>query len=100
MSRKLADYYCAQITAKEPKERLRRLVNILRNEGGVLEIRQEDGATVVYRRTCPFMSMMDDKRLTCVIDLEMINLVVGHAVRRTACRMDGAPCCTLRIDAA
>jgi DeoR family transcriptional regulator, suf operon transcriptional repressor len=99
MSHALAAHYAAQITAKDPKERLRRLVNILRNEGGVLEMRHENGETVVYRRTCPFISMMDSHRLTCIMDLAMINEVVGCPVRRTACRMEGAPCCILKIDA-
>jgi predicted ArsR family transcriptional regulator len=98
VSRLLADCYAAKITAKEPKERLRRLVELLRAEGGLLDIKGQDGSLVVFKRSCPFISMLDDRRMVCSMDMEMMSAVVGRPMIRTACRHDGAPCCTLQIE--
>jgi predicted ArsR family transcriptional regulator len=41
--------------------------------------------------------MVDEKRSICCVDQEMMSNIVGKSVRRTACRHDGAPCCTFEI---
>ena len=63
----------------------------------MVEAVEEDGQLVMYRRSCPFITMTDEKRVICCVDLEMMNAVVGRPVRRTACRYEGAPCCTFEI---
>jgi predicted ArsR family transcriptional regulator len=98
VSRQLADYYSSKITAKKPKERLRQFVDILVAEGGLLDvIEDEDGQMLLYRRSCPFISMLDANRSVCRIDQELLNAVVGRPVRRVSCRHDGAPCCRFEI---
>ncbi len=98
VSRQLSDHYRRQITAKKPKERLRQFVAILGAEGGVLDVVDEDdGQTLVYRRSCPFISMFDGRGTVCQIDQEILNAVVGRPVRRLESRHDGAPCCRFRI---
>jgi predicted ArsR family transcriptional regulator len=98
VSRSLAEHYSAQITATDPKERLRQFVALLREEGGLVEMGHKRKQTVVHKRTCPFISMVDEQHTVCTIDLDMMNAVVGRTVRRTACRHEGAPCCILEID--
>jgi DeoR family transcriptional regulator, suf operon transcriptional repressor len=98
VSRQLAEHYSRKITAKKPKERLRQFVDILVAEGGLLEvIEDDDGQMLLYRRSCPFISMLDAQRSVCHIDQEMLNAVVGRPVRRVSCRHDGAPCCRFEI---
>lgn len=98
VSRILADRYNSKVTAKKSEDRLRQLMEILIKEGGILEAAQEDGQLVVYKRSCPFISMFDENRTICHVDLEMMSLVVGRPVRRTACRHDGDPCCKIEIE--
>jgi len=97
VSRSLADHYNRQITATRPEDRLREMIRILSQEGGLVDGVEEDGHLVMYKRSCPFISMVDEKRSICCVDLEMMNVVVGRPVRRTACRHEGAPCCTFEI---
>jgi len=98
VSRQLADYYNTKITAKKPVERLRQMIGLLSAEGGLVEaVEGEQGQLVLCKRSCPFISLADDKRSICCVDLEMMNAVVGRPVRRTACRHEGAPCCTFEI---
>jgi len=98
VSRAMADHYNRKITAKKPHERLRQLIALFVDEGGLFDlVETEDGQWALYKRSCPFISMIDDRRSVCRIDQEMLTAVVGRPVRRTACRHEGAPCCTFEI---
>ena len=98
VSRQLADYYNTKVTAKKPVERLRQMIGLLSEEGGLVEaVEGEEGQLVLCKRSCPFISLADEKRSICCVDLEMMNIVVGRPVRRTACRHEGAACCTFEL---
>ena len=98
VSRTLAEHYNGQITAKRPSERLRQFIGLLTAEGGLIEVVENgDGQLVLYKRSCPFLSMVDEERSVCYIDQEMLSAVVGRPVRQTACRHEGDPCCTFEI---
>jgi predicted ArsR family transcriptional regulator len=97
VSRTLAEHYNSVVTAKKPRDRLRQLVEMLVEEGGILEMMEEDGQVVLYKRSCPFISMIDDKHTICSVDIDMMAQVVGRPLRRTACRHDGDPCCKIEI---
>ena len=97
VSRTLAVHYNKKITAKKPDDRLRQLMAIFIEEGGILEAMEEDGRLVVYKRSCPFISMIDDNRTICTVDLDMMSQVVGCPVLRTACRHEGDHCCKIEI---
>lgn len=97
VSRTLANHYNNLVTAKKPEDRLRQLMKILIEEGGIMEMVEEDGQLVMYKRSCPFISMLDGNRIVCTIDIDMMSQVVGRPVRRTACRLDGDPCCKVEI---
>ena len=97
VSRILAEHYNGKVTAKKPEDRLRQLMSIFIEEGGILEAIEEDGKLVVYKRSCPFISMVDANRTICSVDLDMMSQVVGRPVLLTACRHDGDPCCKIEI---
>jgi len=95
--RSLADHYKQKIKSKDPEQRLRELVKQLRKEGGLVETVNENKRLVLHRRSCQFISMLDDNRTVCSVDLQLLTQVVGRPIRRTACRLEGAPCCTFVI---
>jgi predicted ArsR family transcriptional regulator len=97
VGRTLAEYYSSRINVKSPKERLQRFIELMREEGGLLDVSHKSGRLQVYKRTCPFISMVDEKRTVCTLDLELMTTVVGKPIRRTACRFEGAPCCVIEI---
>lgn len=97
VSRAMADHYKHRISSETPEERLRELTGLLCEEGGLVEAVDKDGQLVMRKRSCPFISMLDDKRSVCCVDQEMISQVVGRPVRRITCRHEGDPCCTFRI---
>ena len=98
VSQVMAEHYSAKITAKRPSERLRQFFDLLTAEGGLIEVVEGDrGQLVLHKRSCPFISMADQRRSVCHIDQDMMSAVVGRPVRQTACRHEGAPCCTFEI---
>jgi predicted ArsR family transcriptional regulator len=95
----MAQHYSKRITAKKPKERLRQLIDLLTEEGCLIEVIEDpQGQLILYRRSCPFISMVDEQQNVCTIDKDVLSKVVGRSVRKTACRHEGAPCCTFEID--
>lgn len=97
ISRELANHYKRRITTKKPEERLRRLTQLLREEGGLIETVRKNGKLAMHKRSCPFITLLDEKRIVCRVDLEMTSEVVGRPVRLIACRHKGDPCCVVEI---
>ena len=93
----LAAHYNRKIQAQEPVERLREMTALLAAEGAVVEVCEQDGQLVLYKRSCPFIAMVDENRAICAVDQDMMSAVVGSPVHRTACRHDGDPCCAFEI---
>ncbi len=97
VSRALADHYNRKIHAKTPRERLRELTEVLCEEGGLVEAVEENGNLLMRKRTCPFISILDDAHSVCCVDMAMMSEVVGSPIKRTACRHEGDPCCIIEI---
>lgn len=95
----MADHYRPRIHGKTARERLKEMMRLLNEEGGIVEVHQDaEGQLVLYRRSCPFFSMFEEQtKAVCCIDQELISAVVGVPVCRTTCRHDGAPCCTFEL---
>ncbi|MGQ9574766.1 MAG: helix-turn-helix transcriptional regulator [Thermoguttaceae bacterium] len=95
---RVAEHYRPRITGRSPHERLRQMTELLVEEGHLVEVREEDqGRLVVQKRSCPFISMFEEMRTVCDVDIELMSAIAGAPVRRTACRHDGAPCCTFEL---
>ena len=94
----MAEHYNSRITARKPQKHLRQLIDLLTAEGCLIEAAEDSqGQLVLYRRSCPFISMVDEQRNVCTIDRDVLSKVVGRPVHKTACRHEGAPCCTFEI---
>ncbi len=97
VAHQLAQHYRKRIRAKSPRKRLEQMSAVLRDEGALVEAVEENGGLVLRKRSCPFISMLDEKRAVCHIDEEMISVVVGHPVRRVGYRHEGEPCCSFEL---
>jgi len=98
VSHHLAQHYLARITASDPRRRLDQFRAILEEEGGLIDLTTKDGVVTVTKRTCAFISMFDEQRHVCAIDLGVMSAIAGCPVRLTSCRHDGAACCQVEID--
>ncbi|MHC4403032.1 MAG: helix-turn-helix transcriptional regulator [Planctomycetota bacterium] len=101
VSRIMADHYKPRITAKTPRERMVQMAGLLREEGCLVDVEEDNAGHLVVRRlSCPFISMFEETRTVCCVDQEVMSLVVGGKVRRKASRHDGAPCCQFVLNSA
>ena len=94
----LAEHYRAKIDATEPRERLAQFMRVLEEEGGLVDVVRKEGRVTVSKRNCAFISMYDENRTVCSIELDMMAAIVGRPVKRIACRNDGDPCCSFEVD--
>ncbi len=98
VSRSLAAHYRSKITTRRPEARLKQMMELLQNEGVLLNLDEDEhGALVLHKRSCPFISMYEKTGAVCCVDLQMMKEVVGANVVQTACRHQGAPCCSFAI---
>jgi len=97
VSRTLAQHYRSRITARSPEKRLRQMIGLFQEEGALVEAVEQNGHVVMRKRSCPFISMLDEKRTVCCVDQAMMAKVVERPIRRTTCRLEGDPCCTFEI---
>ncbi|NLF08152.1 MAG: MarR family transcriptional regulator [Pirellulaceae bacterium] len=98
-SHTMAKYYDERITAKNPRERLNQLIDLLSAEGRLVDVLEDDGGVLtLHKRSCPFISMADPQLYVCRVDEEMLCEVVGRPVRRISCRHEGGHCCSFEID--
>jgi len=98
VSRELANHYKRRITTRDPRKRLRKFAELLREEGVLVEVVEENGRLMMHKRNCPFISMLDENRSICCVDEVMTAQVIGRPVRRTSYRHEGAPCCTFEVN--
>lgn len=97
VAHQLAEHYRKRIHEKSPRKRLEKISAILRDEGVLVEVIEENGAIILRKRSCPFISMVDKNRSVCHIDEEMLSAIVGRPVRRVEYRHEGDPCCTFEL---
>lgn len=97
VSQQLAAHYTRLVSASTPQERCRQLVNILHEEGVLIEVEESDGKIYLRQRSCPYIIMFEENRTACLLDMEILSEIIGVPVRQTACRHDGDPCCVFEI---
>jgi predicted ArsR family transcriptional regulator len=94
----VVEHYRPRITGRTPEERLRQLSDMLNQEGHLVEVTLDPyGDLMLHKRTCPFISMYEDTRTICGVDLNLLSVIVGAPVRQVASRHDGAPCCIFAV---
>lgn len=97
LSLRLAERYRRRITETTPEGRLRRMNDLLSEEGVVVEVDEHDGNITLRQLSCPFAMMFEETRVACCMDQKVMSHVVGKPVRRISCRHDGDPCCVFEI---
>jgi DeoR family suf operon transcriptional repressor len=60
----------------------------------------EGGLPVLTALACPYPDLAERDRSVCAMERMMISEALGESVRLSACRLDGATCCTFQASAA
>ena len=94
----VVDHYRPRITGRTVRERLRQIAEVLSDEGHLVEVIEDAHGRVLFRkRSCGFLSMFEDSRTICNLDLNVISSLAQAPLKQIECRHDGAPCCTFEV---
>jgi predicted ArsR family transcriptional regulator len=97
----IVDHYRGRVTGRSPRERLRQIAELWSEEGHLVEFREDEkGHILLRKRSCGFISMFEETRTICSVDLEVIAALVQAPVLRVECRHDDAPCCAFELGTA
>ncbi len=100
VARALAQHYQQRIRGTTPGERLNEMTAVLREEGVLVDVEDDNGQLTVRQRSCPYIMMFEESRAACSLDQEIYSLAVGAPVKQVACRHDGTPCCIFEVSGA
>lgn len=80
------------------EERLKKLVAILGEEGFRAAVRRVDSSTLQAELNCPYVFVGQRHPEVCRIDGTIIRSVLGRAVQRTSCVLDGDKLCIFSVE--
>lgn len=99
VGRQLAEHYLSRMDAgSDTERRVRQLVELLRQEGVVVDLEVDGAKLRIHERTCPYVDAANEDRSICNVEREMMTNVLGVPVVSSSCRLDGCPGCTFEID--
>lgn len=90
--------FTSQTVSKHPKERLEQFVKKWKEAGRLIEFEEHKNCYEVWKFACPFVTMVDDERIICDVDITKMKLVAADDnMERAQSRNDGYPCCVFRL---
>lgn len=102
IAREVSDFYRCQMKCRTCRDRAREFVDLLIDNGRLIECRETRHCIDICKFNCPFASMADVTGNLCCVDRVAMQLIIGNGkrapVRLVASRNEGNPCCTFRLD--
>lgn len=94
----VVDHYRPRVGGRTVRERLHQIAQVWSEEGHLVEVIEDgDGRLLLRKRSCGFVSMFEESRTICSLDMEVISGLAQATLRHVECRHDGAPCCTFEV---
>ena len=104
---RLMDNYRDQVGGDTLRERMNGLVALMAKRAvpfiveEVAGARNEpEGLPVLTALACPYPDLAEQDRMICVLEKLLFSEMLGERVHLTACRLDGASCCTFATGSA
>lgn len=94
ISRRLADVYRAEMRGETLPERMAELAALMARQDLPFDVDQSQELPVLTALACPYPDIAEQDRGVCAMEKMMLSEVLGDDVRLSACRLDGASCCT------
>ena len=96
--KRIADRFVAKyhgtIEGEALGERMASLVGLMNERDVAFEVNTSGGLPVLFALACPYPELAKADRGVCTMEKLMLSEVLGESVRLSACRLDGASCCT------
>jgi predicted ArsR family transcriptional regulator len=96
--KRIADRFVAKyrntIAGATLSERMASLARLMNERDVPFEVNTTEGLPVLSALACPYPELAKLDRSVCTMEKLMLSEVLGETVRLSACRLDGASCCT------
>lgn len=86
--------YRGQVQGKTLGERMLSLAGLMNEREVPFEVGVSEGLPILSALACPFPELAKVDRGVCTMEKMMLSEILGENVRLSACRLDGAACCT------
>ena len=93
----MADDYAAQLEGLPLEQRLRRLVELLDEEGFAAEVERRGGELLIRELSCPYLQIGMQHPEVCTIDQSFIAKALSLPVERVRCLLDGDAHCAFSV---
>jgi predicted ArsR family transcriptional regulator len=94
ISERLADQYRDRIHGQTLRERMAELVHLMSGQQLPFELEESKELPVLTALACPYPGLAEQDRGVCAMEKMLFSNVLGEGVKLSACRLDGANCCT------
>jgi predicted ArsR family transcriptional regulator len=96
ISERLADVYRDQIHGETLRERMSELAQLMSGQDLPFEMDESEPLTVLTALACPYPDLAEHDRGVCAMEKMLFSNVLGGGLKLSACRLDGANCCTFQ----
>ena len=93
----MADSYASQLEGLPLEQRLRRLVELLDEEGFSAEVERRGGELMIRELSCPYFQVGMQHPEVCTIDQTFIAKALSLPVERVHCVLDGDAHCAFSV---
>jgi predicted ArsR family transcriptional regulator len=86
--------YRGQVEGESLGRRMASLVGLMDEKEIPFEVDESGALPVLSALACPYPELAEADRGICTMEKLMLSEVLGESMRLSACRLDGASCCT------
>ena len=98
VGRRLASRLRPRVGEGPAVERVRRLADLLHEDGALNDAIPSDRSVTLKIHTCPYHGLTGRRRLICEMEREMVSQLVGAETRLNRCMPDGHARCELEVE--
>lgn len=93
----MADDYSDRLAGLPLEEKLRRMVELLSEEGFAAQVEAREGHFLIHELSCPYFMMGKDHPEVCLVDQAFIARALSLPVERVTCLLAGQSHCTYAV---
>jgi DeoR family transcriptional regulator, suf operon transcriptional repressor len=99
LASKLGARYRGELTGSSTEQRMSGVVAMMADRGVPFEVDRSGALPVLTALACPYPELAEQDRGVCAMERMLFSEMLGEAVTLSACRLDGASCCSFEPSA-
>jgi predicted ArsR family transcriptional regulator len=100
ISDRMWDLYQSDVAGRTLHERMASWAGLMSRQNVPFEVSGSNKLPVLTALACPYPDLAEHDRGVCAMEKMMLSEVLGEKLTLSACRLDGATCCTFETSGA